>query len=151
MQLRRQEDLRQGHGSVYMPGALDRKYPAAAREWRWRIVFPARDLSTDPRSGVVRRHHLDEVTIHRAIKAAVARVGEFQARQFAHVQAQLRDPCSSAGRRHADYSGTAGAQRCIHDDDLYSRAPAGRQRYEKPAGLPVARPQTRRAVGLFGG
>ena len=63
VQLRHQEDLREGFGSVYLPGALDRKYPSAAREWRWQYVFPARDRSTDPRSGAVRRHHLDEATI----------------------------------------------------------------------------------------
>jgi hypothetical protein len=45
--------------------------PNAAREWGWQYVFPARDLSTDPRSGIVRRHHLDEATINKAIKAAV--------------------------------------------------------------------------------
>jgi integron integrase len=70
-----QEDLKLGFGAVYLPGALERKYPNAAREWRWQYVFPARDLSKDPRSGVMRRHHLDEATIHRAIKTAVARVG----------------------------------------------------------------------------
>jgi integron integrase len=75
VRLRHQEDLKVGFGSVYLPGALERKYPNAAREWRWQYVFPARDLSKDPRTGVMRRHHLDEATIHRAIKTAVARVG----------------------------------------------------------------------------
>jgi integron integrase len=70
-----QQDLRVGNGAVYLPGALDRKYPAAAREWRWQYVFPARALSKDPRSDAVRRHHIDEATIHRAIKNAVSRVG----------------------------------------------------------------------------
>ena len=70
-----QEDLRDGGGTVYLPGALDRKYPNAAREWGWQYVFPARHRSRDPRSGAVQRHHLDEVTIHRAIKTAVARAG----------------------------------------------------------------------------
>jgi len=69
------EDLAKGYGAVYLPGALDRKYPKAAREWGWQYVFPARDLSKDPRSGQVRRHHLDEATINKAIKAAVSRVG----------------------------------------------------------------------------
>jgi integron integrase len=71
---RHEADLRAGYGSVYLPGALERKYPNAAREWGWQYVFPARDLSVDPRSGVTRRHHVDEVTIHRAIKEAVRRV-----------------------------------------------------------------------------
>jgi site-specific recombinase XerD len=44
-----------------------------AREWRWQYVFPAQNLSKDPRSGAVRRHHLDEATIARAIKIAVSR------------------------------------------------------------------------------
>ena len=75
VRLRHQEDLQMGFGAVYLPGALDRKYPNAAREWRWQYVFPARLLSKDPRSGQMRRHHLDEATIFRAIKTAVARVG----------------------------------------------------------------------------
>jgi integron integrase len=75
VKLTHQEDLAAGYGAVYLPGALDRKYPKAAREWGWQYVFPARDLSIDPRSGGTRRHHLDEGTINKAIKAAVARVG----------------------------------------------------------------------------
>ena len=75
LRLTRHEDLAAGQGAVYLPGALDRKYPKAARDWGWQYVFPARDLSRDPRSGVTRRHHLDEATINKAIKAAVARVG----------------------------------------------------------------------------
>jgi site-specific recombinase XerD len=84
VRLRHQEDLQLGFGAVYLPGALDRKYPNAAREWRWQYVFPARDLSKDPRSGQMRRHHLDEATIHRAIKTAVARVG-IQKRVSSHT------------------------------------------------------------------
>jgi integron integrase len=68
-------DLRRGYGAVYLPGALERKYPAAPRQWGWQYVFPARDLSTDPRTGITRRHHLEEATVHRAIKIAVARTG----------------------------------------------------------------------------
>ena len=70
-----QEDLAAGCGAVYLPGALERKYPKAPREWAWQYVFPARDRSRDPRSGMVRRHHLDEATISKAIKAAVLRAG----------------------------------------------------------------------------
>lgn len=63
-------DLTQGFGSVYLPYALERKYPNAAREWIWQYVFPAAKLSTDPRSGEVRRHHVQEQTIQRAVKQA---------------------------------------------------------------------------------
>ena len=68
-------DLVEGFGAVHLPGALDRKYPGAAKEWGWQYVFPARGRSTDPRSGVIRRHHLDEATVNKAIKAAVQRAG----------------------------------------------------------------------------
>jgi integron integrase len=68
-------DLRAGFGAVYLPGALDRKYPSAPWEWGWQYVFPARDLSTDPRTGITRRHHIDEGTIQKAIRAAVLKSG----------------------------------------------------------------------------
>jgi integron integrase len=72
---RHQQDLAQGHGKVYLPHALDRKYPHAPQEWAWQYVFPARDLSVDPRSGVTRRHHVDPSVINKAIKVAVRRAG----------------------------------------------------------------------------
>src|ERR1051325_7281940 len=75
VRLTHEADLRAGNGAVYLPYALERKYRNAARDWRWQYVFPARDLSKDPRSGIIRRHHLDEATINKAIKTAVARVG----------------------------------------------------------------------------
>lgn len=65
------EDLRQGMGEAYLPHALERKYPNAAREWKWQYVFPAARFSVDPRSGVRRRHHAHETSIGRAITAAV--------------------------------------------------------------------------------
>jgi len=69
------EDLAQGFGAVYLPFALERKYPNAARDWIWQYVFPAAKLSTDPRSGVVRRHHIQEQSIQRAVKQAVRAAG----------------------------------------------------------------------------
>lgn len=56
---------------VMLPHALERKYPAAATQWGWFWVFPSDHESTDPRSGVVRRHHVYQQTIQRAIKRAV--------------------------------------------------------------------------------
>jgi integron integrase len=69
------QDLANGLGRVWLPQALERKYPNAAREWAWQYVFPAADVSTDPRSGVVRRHHVHESQLQRAIKAAAQRAG----------------------------------------------------------------------------
>jgi len=54
-----QQDLNQGYGQVYLPYALERKYPNVDRDWIWQYVFPASTRSKDPRSGIVRRHHLD--------------------------------------------------------------------------------------------
>ncbi|MDP1734052.1 MAG: integron integrase [Sulfuritalea sp.] len=69
------QDLAAGHGEVHLPYALDRKYPAAGREWMWQYIFPSANLSVDPRSGVVRRHHLQDQTVQRAVKVAVRAAG----------------------------------------------------------------------------
>lgn len=65
------EDLLKGYGDVFMPMALDKKYPKAGKEWGWQYIFPSRNMSVDPRSGVVGRHHADDKTIQRAMKKAV--------------------------------------------------------------------------------
>ena len=70
-----EQDLNQGYGEVYMPYALARKYPNAAKEWNWQYVFPARNLANDPRSSKVRRHHVDPSVINKAIKVAVRKTG----------------------------------------------------------------------------
>ena len=72
---RHNAELKAGRGDVYLPFALERKYPNGAWDWRWQYVFPASGLSVDPRSGKTRRHHLDEKRVQRAFKAAVKRAG----------------------------------------------------------------------------
>jgi integron integrase len=69
------QDLAAGHGDVSLPYALDRKYPNAGREWAWQYVFPSANLSVDPRSGVVRRHHVADQAVQRALKLAVRAAG----------------------------------------------------------------------------
>ena len=66
-----EKDLAKGYGTVYLPYALVRKYPNAEREWNWQFVFPGRGLSKDPRSEVIRRHHVDPSAINKAIKKVV--------------------------------------------------------------------------------
>ena len=66
-----ERDLQSGFGEVYLPYALDRKYPNAPKEWGWQYAFPAEKRSIDPRSGKERRHHLGEQTLQRAVKKAV--------------------------------------------------------------------------------
>lgn len=69
------EDLKEGFGSVYMPDALARKYPNAAKEFRWQYVFPSSTISKDPRSKAIRRHHVHERSLQRHIKKSAEKVG----------------------------------------------------------------------------
>ena len=69
------KDLAQGHGEVWLPDALAVKYPGAARAPGWQYVFPAAGFSSDPLSGAVRRHHLDERRVQRVVKKAAEVAG----------------------------------------------------------------------------
>lgn len=68
-------DLERGLGEAYLPYALDRKYPNASRALPWQYLFPADKLSVDPRSGKVRRHHVNEQNVQRAVKNALRTAG----------------------------------------------------------------------------
>ncbi len=68
-------DLAEGFGAVWLPYALDRKYPGAPRDWAWQYVFPADARSADPRDGTTRRHHLADQAFQRAMKSAVRGTG----------------------------------------------------------------------------
>jgi integron integrase len=70
-----ENDLASGHGEVYLPEALERKYPKAVKEWGWKYVFPSSRLSVDPRSGKIRRHHISEDIVQSAIANAVKKAG----------------------------------------------------------------------------
>ncbi len=68
-------DLKAGFGMVYLPYALKRKYPNADKEWGWQYVFPATKISTDPRTGIKRRHHIYETVLQKAVKQATKKTG----------------------------------------------------------------------------
>ena len=70
-----EQDLEQGVANVYLPGALAKKYPKAGASWEWQFVFPSKSLSTDPRGGEIRRHHMHESGFQKAIRAAKNKVG----------------------------------------------------------------------------
>ncbi|MBW2023691.1 MAG: tyrosine-type recombinase/integrase, partial [Deltaproteobacteria bacterium] len=93
-----EHDLSQGHGQVYLPGALERKYPKAGKQWIWQYVFPSIKLSKDPRSGEIRRHHMDPSTLDRAIKRAakLAGINKRPARAQGHFNHDDLHPCSQA-------------------------------------------------------
>jgi integrase len=94
-----EQDLSEGFGEVYLPYALDRKYPNAAREWGWQYVFPSKSRSVDPRSGVVRRHHVQDQAIQRAIRQAVRDAG---------IAKPATPHTLRRGVRHPHGAGTAG-------------------------------------------
>ena len=70
-----EKDLEAGEGRVYLPYALAKKYPNAHREFAWQFVFPSRQMSRDPRSGVVRRHHIHENNFPPIMKRALVAAG----------------------------------------------------------------------------
>jgi site-specific recombinase XerD len=75
VRLLHEKDLSEGFGEVYLPYALSRKYPAAAREWWWQYAFPSAKLSLDPRSGITRRHHASADSVQREVKKAIRSAG----------------------------------------------------------------------------
>lgn len=75
IQAQHTEDLANGYGEVELPFALEKKYPGAPFEWSWQYVFPAAQFSTDPRSKHVRRHHIFETSVQRAVKDAARKAG----------------------------------------------------------------------------
>jgi integrase len=70
-----EQDLAQGHGSVELPYALQRKYPHADKEWIWQFVFPSARLAQDPKTGIVRRYYMSETTLQRAVQKAARLAG----------------------------------------------------------------------------
>ena len=70
-----EHDLEKGFGEVSLPESLDKKYPNAGKEWRWQYVFPANNLSVDPRTNKIRRHHISSNVIQKAVADAVKRAG----------------------------------------------------------------------------
>jgi integron integrase len=64
-------DLERGYGSVYLPYALARKYKNADKEFKWQYLFPASKVSSDPRDGTIRRHHIDESWIQKCVRKSV--------------------------------------------------------------------------------
>ena len=79
-----QHDLRRGHGDVELPHALARKYPKAQYEWPWQFVFPSHKLSVDPKTGVIRRHHVYENYLIRG-RARAARTARIDKHVSCHT------------------------------------------------------------------
>lgn len=70
-----EQDLKKGLGEVYMPFALERKYPRGARQWSWQYAFPSQRISADPRGDKMRRHHINETGLQKAVRTAARTAG----------------------------------------------------------------------------
>ncbi len=75
VKLLHEKDVKNGYDSVYLPYALERKFPNAGRELCWKFIFPATKISTDPKTGIRRRHHIYETVLQKAIKVAIKKAG----------------------------------------------------------------------------
>ncbi len=80
-----QLDLKSGFGSVYLPNALAKKYPNADKQFGWQYVFASRNIATDSRIGVERRHHIDQSAVNKAIKVAVKKCVSIDKKVSAHT------------------------------------------------------------------
>jgi len=69
------QDRKQDLNGVWLPGALDKKYPNAGKEWGWFWLFPSKSLSVDPRSLAVKRHHMHPASLQKAFKVALGKAG----------------------------------------------------------------------------
>jgi integron integrase len=67
--------LSKGYGHVYLPNAIERKFPSASCDWIWQYVFPARKRTADPRTGEIRRHHFSESGLQKAVRQAAISIG----------------------------------------------------------------------------
>jgi len=132
------KDITEGRGAVYLWPSMERKYPNAAREWIWQYVFPSDRLSVDPRSQKVRRHHIHENGLQRAVKDAAWKVGLTKQMSCHALRHSFATHPPGRWLRYPHCAGTAWTCRCLYDHDLYSCAKQAGTIGEKPC-RPVAK------------
>ncbi len=122
------KDQAEGRSGVALPDALERKYPRAGHSWPWFWVFAQHTHSTDPRSGVVRRHHVYDQTFQRAFKRAVEQAGVAKPATPHTLPPLVRDGLAPQRLRHSNRPGSARPFRRLYDDDLHACAESWRCR-----------------------
>jgi len=126
------EDLSRGLGQVFLSEALSRKYPNAAGEWGWQYVFPATEISIDPRSGERRRHHLDESVIQKAVKRISRQVGLNRTVTPHTFRSLLGDAPSGRRLRYSQCARVVRSPGGTDHHDLYSHVESRRPRGAEP-------------------
>ena len=126
------KDRAEGCGGVALPDAQERKYPRAGHSWPWFWVLAQHTHSIDPRSGVVRRHHMDDQTFPRL--QTYRRTSRYrEALHTAYPALLVRDGLAPQRLRHANLAGSARPFRRLHDDDIHACAESGRYRSTIPS------------------
>ena len=134
-----EKDLAEGRGRVQLPDALDRKYPNAPTDWRWQWVFPQENRWRNAKTEEEGRHHVDESILQKAFKQAVGKAGIVRRAACHTLQAFFCHASLGEWIRHPYGPGTAGAQRCTNDHDLYACSEPGRSQSAQPGGQLIGR------------
>ncbi len=116
-----EQDRKAGRPGVWLPEALERKYPKAGETWEWHWLFPSRQLMVDPRSGLKAKAPRAGCHVSTGHPVGDAQSGAEQAGDTAHLEAFLRDAFAGKRNGHPDGAGTARTQGRGDDADLYAR------------------------------
>lgn len=144
-----QQDRERGVDGVWMPDALAAKYPSASRSWGWHWVFLQATLSEDPRTGVRRRHHLQDQAFQRAFRRAVQLAGIVRPATPHTLRHSFATPPAAGTLRHSHGASLAGACGREHHHDLHPRVEGGRRRRGQPAGRSGAAACASRGYPVF--
>lgn len=113
------KDKAEGVAGVYLPGALARKYPNAGVTWGWQYVFPSKQLSVDPRSGLTRRHHLDDSSLRKALSVAQGQNQYFKKGDLPYLSSFICYAPVGVGHQYSGCAKTSGTCRCKNNRNLH--------------------------------